>query len=408
MGGAPVTAPAAERWRSGVFQFLHRNNLVYVTSFEDPAVDRCALEVGPSDRVVTITSGGCNALDLVLAGALEVHAVDVNPLQTALLELRIAAIRKLGHDDFFALFGRGWSPHWRELYHDTLQSALPDAARAFWDGHMHWFSGCGWRQRFVYQGSAGLIHKLLRDYAFKTCALGPAIDDLLCATTVEQQREVYARHEVRRRFGTRLFRWFVSRPLALSLLGIPWQQRREIEAYHTDGMAGYALDALERALTQTPLRENYFWRGVLEGGYTPKCCPEFLKEGEFSRLKAGLIDRLFAHTSTLTDFLGSTREPVHKLSLLDHMDWMSSFDPAALTAEWSAILARCPHGARVVFRSAAREVRYLDSIYAELDGRKIRLEDAIRPHPQLSRDLYARERTGIYGSFHVIDLRHGH
>jgi S-adenosylmethionine:diacylglycerol 3-amino-3-carboxypropyl transferase len=90
------------------------------------------------------------------------------------------------------------------------------------------------------------------------------------------------------------------------------------------------------------------------------------------------------------------------------MDWMSGFDPAALTAEWSAILARCPHGARVVFRSAAREVRYLDSIYVELDGRKIRLEDAIRPHPQLSRDLYARERTGIYGSFHVIDLRHGH
>ena len=117
MVGAPVTAPAAERWRSGVFQFLHRNNLVYVTSFEDPAVDRCALEVGPSDRVVTITSGGCNALDLVLAGSLEVHAVDVNPLQTALLELRIAAIRKLGHDDFFALFGRGWSPHWRSTRH---------------------------------------------------------------------------------------------------------------------------------------------------------------------------------------------------------------------------------------------------------------------------------------------------
>ncbi len=404
---APQSAPIAERWRNTVFQFVHRNNLVYVTSFEDPAVDRCALEVGPGDRVVTITSGGCNALDLVLAGALEVHAVDVNPLQTALLQLRIAAIRTLGYDDFFALFGRGWSPSWRELYHDTVQDALPDTARAFWDGHMHWFSGEGWRQRFIYQGSAGLVHKLLRDYAFRTCGLGPAIEDLLVASTVEQQHEVYARHEVRRRFGTRLFRWFLSRPLALSLLGIPWQQRREIEAYHEDGVAAYALDALERALTQTPLRENYFWRGVLEGGYTPECCPEFLKEAEFSRLKAGLIDRLFAHTSTLTDFLASTQEPVHKLSLLDHMDWMSGFDPPALAAEWSAILARCPVGARIIFRSAAREVRYLDSISVELDGRKIRLQDAIRPHPKLSRDLYAQERTGIYGSFHVIELHHG-
>ena len=405
---AARTAPIAEHWRNALFRLVHRNQLVYVSCFEDPAVDRLALEIKPGDRVVTITSGGCNSLDLLLAGAREVHAVDVNPLQTALLELRIAAIRGLEHDDFFALFGSGSSPRWREIYHDALRGQLSDGARSFWDGHMQWFAGRGWRRRFLYQGSAGLVHKLLRDYAYRSCQLGDAIADLLGAATVADQREIYARHQIRERFGTPLLRWFVARPLALSLLGIPWQQRREIEAHHPEGVAGYALDALERALTQTPLRENYFWRGVLEGEYTRECCPEFLKKSEFERLKGGLIDRLFAHSGTLTDFLRAGGEPIDKLSLLDHMDWMSGHDPAALAAEWSAILARCPQGARIVFRSAARKVGYLAPIRVRLDGREVGLTDVLVSYPERSLELYARERTGIYGSFNVVDLRHGH
>lgn len=390
-----------------MFRLVHRNNLVYVVCFEDPAVDRCALNITPNDSVLTITSGGCNSLDLVLAGAARVYAVDVNPLQTALLELRIAAIRCLEHESFFALFGHGSSPRWREMYHDALRRELPEGARTFWDRHMFWFAGRGWRNRFMYQGSAGLIHKLLRDYAYGTCDLGDAIEDLRSATSVDDQREIYARHDVRRRFGTRLFRWFMARPLTLSLLGIPWQQRDEIEAHHADGIAGYALDAVQRALTQTLLRDNYFWRGILEGGYTAKCCPEFLKPAEFARLKSGLIDRLFVHSGTVTDFLRTTHEPVTKLSLLDHMDWMSGNDPAALAAEWTAILEESPNGARIVFRSAAREVRYLDTIEVQHLGRPTRLTDHFVAHAELAHKLYARERTGIYGSYHVVDLHTG-
>lgn len=404
---ARMHAPVSERWRNAIFRFLHRNNLVYVTCFEDPAVDRCALSIRPNDCVLTITSGGCNALDLVLAGASRVDAVDVNPLQTALLELRVAAIRSLQHDDFFALFGSGWSPRWREIYHDVLQRELSDFARVFWDDHMHWFAGRGWRNRFVYQGSAGLVHKLLRDYAYGACDLGDAIQELLNAAGVEEQREVYARHDVRRRFGTGLFRWFMARPLTLSLLGIPWQQRGEIDAHHVDGMAGYALDAVERALIQTPLRDNYFWRGVLEGGYTRACCPEFLKQTEFARLKSGLVDRLFLHSSSVTDFLHTTRVPVTKFSLLDHMDWMSGNDPEALAEEWTAILSHSGAGARIVFRSAASEVGYLDAIELQHRGKSTRLTNLIVSHDVLARALYARERTGIYGSLHVVDLRTG-
>ena len=37
-------------WTSGrVFNLVHRNNLVYNTCWEDPRLDRVALDLGPDD-----------------------------------------------------------------------------------------------------------------------------------------------------------------------------------------------------------------------------------------------------------------------------------------------------------------------------------------------------------------------
>ena len=51
------------------------------------------LKICQDDTVLTLTSGGCNALNLLLHGAGRVVAVDCNPAQSALLELKTVAIR---------------------------------------------------------------------------------------------------------------------------------------------------------------------------------------------------------------------------------------------------------------------------------------------------------------------------
>jgi S-adenosylmethionine-diacylglycerol 3-amino-3-carboxypropyl transferase len=114
-----------ETWLSRrIFNLVHRNNLVYNTCWEDPRLDRVALELKPTDRVLVITSAGCNALDYALAGAGKVHAVDMNPRQNALLELKRAAIKRLDYGDFFAMFGQGYLPHGKKIYRDTLRNHL--------------------------------------------------------------------------------------------------------------------------------------------------------------------------------------------------------------------------------------------------------------------------------------------
>ena len=120
-------------WFSGqVFQFIHQNNLVYNCCWEDPRLDRIALELSSNDSVAMITSAGCNALDYALDGPREIHAVDVNYRQNALLELKNAGIRVLDYEDFFAIVGRGRWRKFHQVYHSSLRHLLSVRSRAYW------------------------------------------------------------------------------------------------------------------------------------------------------------------------------------------------------------------------------------------------------------------------------------
>ncbi len=132
---AALTAPAGpttgrrlsltDRLDQTVFDAIYSRALVYNACWEDPAVDRRALALGPSDTVLVITSAGCNALDYALAGAGRVHAVDANPRQTALLELKLAGIRTLEFGDFFDM------GHMRESGQAKLANLIKGAMRTF-------------------------------------------------------------------------------------------------------------------------------------------------------------------------------------------------------------------------------------------------------------------------------------
>ena len=94
--------------QDATFGALYRRNLLYNTCWEDPAVDHQALNLNADSEVVVITSAGCNALDYALGdpqnqraeAPRRVLAVDANPWQTAVIELKIAGIRALDHTDF--------------------------------------------------------------------------------------------------------------------------------------------------------------------------------------------------------------------------------------------------------------------------------------------------------------------
>ncbi len=392
-----------DRFHHKLFAAVYDRSLLYNACWEDPAVDRVALDLKPHDTIAMITSAGCNALDYALCGPKKIWAIDANPKQTALLELKLAGIRTLDFETFFALFGAGSHAHINEVYHHHLRAELTPETQAFWDRHLHWFTPTGWRKSFYFHGLSGLFARLINDYVQRHPRLRGGIAELLHARTLDEQREIYDRR-VEPALFTPALNWALRRQVTMNLLGVPYPQRREIEASHEDGIAGFIKESVAYVFRELPLKDNYFWQVYLRGSYTAECCPEYLKPANFAALKGGLAERIVPVTAYLTDFLRRPGEPVSRFVLLDHMDWMSWYYPDALTDEWHAILARSAPGARVLYRSASPTPRYLDHV-AINDGRsQIALPELLTFHPELATELTKRDRVHTYASFHIADL----
>jgi S-adenosylmethionine-diacylglycerol 3-amino-3-carboxypropyl transferase len=385
---------------SRVFQFVHQHNLVYNTCWEDPRLDRVALELRPDDTVLVITSAGCNALDYALAGPKRVIAVDLNPRQNALLELKLAGIRNLCYEDFFAMFGCGRLEQADAIYRQALRGALSPEAQGYWDRWIEFFEPAAGRP-FYYRGSCGTFARLINLYIDRVARLRPRLDAMLEAASLDEQRRIY--EEIHDRIWTRSIRFAMNRDATLSLLGVPLAQRRQIET-QCGGIQEFVHDCLEAVFGRLPLADNYFWRVYLTGRYTPECCPEYLKPKNFQRLKDGLADRIEVHTDSVHGFLEKTDASISRFVLLDHMDWLSGHRVDLLRDEWQWIVRRAGPEARLIWRSGGLRSDFVDELGVEVDGRLRRVGDLLHYHREMAQSLHQRCRVHTYGSFYIADV----
>lgn len=392
-----------DRLDQAVFDAIYARSLVYNTCWEDPAVDRQALQLSPDDNVLVITSAGCNALDYALAGAGCIHAVDANPRQTALLELKLAGIRRLDYEDFFRIFGDGRHPEFARLLRDALRPELSAFARDFWERNADWLGHNDPRRSFYYHGLSGVVARAFRLFLRLRPNLAVAVHQLLEAPCVEVQRYIYDQ-AVHPHLWSPGMNWALSRQLTMSLLGVPHPQRKEVERQHQFGVPGFIREAIEYVFRQLPIADNYFWNLYLRGRYRRACCPEYLKPDNFEALKRGLVERIHPHTCTVTRFLQHTQERFSRFVLLDHMDWMSSYQPEALAEEWNVILSHATDNARVLFRSAHVRPRYLDNIEVNHGERGRLLPQVLRFDHALSDRLQREDRVHTYAGLHIADV----
>ncbi|MER2528220.1 MAG: BtaA family protein [Candidatus Competibacter denitrificans] len=373
------------------FKTVHQRYLIYNMCWEDPRIDRQLLGLDGNSKLVVLTSAGCNALDYLLDGPAEIHAVDVNPRQNALLQLKLALIERGDFDDLEQMFRRGAHPRFRELY-QAVRPRLPDYAAAFWDKKISYFDPSNPKHSFYYRGTCGAVAWLvtrrllksgrkLRDYLF----------DLLDAQNLNEQRELYTRIEpaLWSRFST----WLLRQPTALAMLGVPRPQIQLIQQRHPGGIVGYVNDKLRHVLTEVLIHDNYFWRAYLTGSYSERCCPNYLLPEHFSRLRAD-FGRIHTHNATVSDFLHTHPGEYSHFVLLDHQDWLAWHQPKALEEEWRLILENSRPGSRILLRSAGNDLGFLP----EWTRR------ALRFFPNCTEPLHQQDRVGTYGSLHFAEV----
>ena len=394
-----------ERLSKTWFNLVHGRNIVYNQCWEDPRLDRVALELTPQDRVVVITSAGCNAIDYALAGAGHVHAVDMNPKQNHLLDLKLVGMKQLDYPPFRKLFGEGCLPEWDEVYPSKLRPDLSADARRYWDRKGILFRK-GRRKSFYFRCTSGTFAWFVNYYVDRVAKMRDAVNALLAAENVEQQKSLFEQYDLAQKLWKPMIRFAMRRDVTLSLLGVPRAQRRQIDEGYPGGILQFVVDRVEAVFTKIPLKDNYAWRVYLTGKYSPEACPEYLKPDNFQKLKDGLSKQVTTHTNTVQGFLEQQDQPITRFILLDHMDWLSK-DPTKriLTSEWQAIVNKASPNARVLWRSAGLDGTFINSIEVQVNGQKRKLADILKYNEPLAKQLHAQDRVHTYGSFCVADIR---
>ncbi len=374
-----------------VFKRVHNSQLIYNCAWEDPRIDRELMKLDAASRVVMITSAGCNALDYLLDSPAEVHAIDMNFRQNAVLELKLALIKKGDHAALFEMFGKGSTERFRELYAGVRADLKPEA-QAFWDEKITVFDPASFKRSFYYHGTSGTAAWVMRKTLFAgRHALADMALCLLESESLEEQRDIY--RQIEPEVWGKFARWLVRQPALMALLGVPRPQMQIIKTQYPGGLTSFVRDKLKRVLTEVPVEDNYFWRVYLTGSYTADCAPNYLHEKNLPLLKAN-ADHLHTHTMTVSDFL--TRNPgvYSHYVLLDHQDWLAAHNPAALREEWELILANSRPGTKVLMRSAGFDIDFVpEDIRAKL-----------RFSPEVTERMHLQDRVGTYGSLHFGEV----
>eukprot|EP00210_Caulerpa_lentillifera_P002059 g1974.t1 len=326
---------------------------LYTMSWEDPDADEAILDINEDDVVLTLTSGGCNSLNYLLEGAKEVYSVDCNPAQSALLEIKTAAIRSLNYEQFWRMFGEGKLDNIESIYEKHLAPFMCQNSIDFWNKKLYHF-----RRGLYYAGGMGKVCWIAQ-YLIYLSGSSEHVKAICEAESLEEQRALWDElwiikfllkgNQMLINLLTRLSSVFLFNRITLWFgAGVPSKQYKLIlkDGYSIPVYFARTIDGVARY--SHIKKQNYFYYNCLNGKYLPDNCPAYLKEPNFWRLKTGLLDRLHVQNGKFNDEL-RTRQ-YSKVILMDHIDWMD--DKTAL--EVIELLARqVMHNGRMIFRSAS-------------------------------------------------------
>ncbi|WVR08104.1 hypothetical protein IAU60_005150 [Kwoniella sp. DSM 27419] len=294
---------------------------IYGWTWEDPAVDVKKLNINKDDHILAITSAGDNVLHYALAASpARIHAVDMNPCQGHILELKLAAISALDYHDFWLIFGEGRHPDFKKLLTTKLSPYLSSHAYAYWLTHANQFS-----RNFYFRGYSGWALRLAQ-IAFFVSGVRGDVKKLCKASSVEEQERIW-RKRIRPVFlGRIMVKMFLGNPMFnWHALGVPMNQ---MNCFLQDGsVEDYVTATLDPIPKLTTLKDdNYFFFLCLNGRYTRSSCPSYLKPEGFRALKNGRASDAFKlHTDTILNVLrGLPDGSLTKVIVMDSMDW---FDP---------------------------------------------------------------------------------
>lgn len=367
-------------------RFIAMNKIDYYTCWEDFQVIQKALKIRSDDVIVSITSGGCNIFNFLLQNPKKVFAVDYNPYQNYLLELKIEAIRNFNYQQFLGFMGIRPSNDRKELF-TCVRNNLSKNAQTFWDTNTDVI------QKGVLNVGEQNIKNIGRLLRFLKG--NPVVEKFLCCSTIEQQADYFYRYI--NGFPWRFYQG-VSHLNSLTKLVLCLRAIREYpyKRERAEGYLGYIQEIhspknhkqkIENTFTRIPIRYNHFASLMLIGYYFNKeCYPPYLQEENYSKLQQR-VDRIEVITSSIGEVLKRFPDGYFtKFNLSNIFDWVDDRTFKQHLAE----ICQAGKNKGIIFYSTTRADRNIPIEIKSLHADR-----------QLATELLEMDRTTLYSSFQV-------
>jgi S-adenosylmethionine-diacylglycerol 3-amino-3-carboxypropyl transferase len=352
--------------------------LRYSRVWEDHTLLEQGLGVTPNDDVLMIASAGCNVLNLLLREPRRIVAIDLNPAQTALVELKIAALRTLDHAGFLELLGlaRG-----RTLArYDAVRPALSANTRRWWDANT-WMLAHGVER-------TGRLDQFIGDFQRLHVARlhSPDLIDRLFETRDLIARQRLVDRELLTPEFVRSFLAYFTRDALAGRARHPSQFRYVGEI----DVAAWFLARLRWACLAMPVRGNFYLERFLRGERAdPTWRAPYLRPNNYERLQS-LVGRVEIVTGSLESYLAEQPDSFTRAALSDVFEYMS---PGAAEEMFAALAEAMPAGGRLAYWN----------LFVPRES-PASLRHRIRPLSRLSRALSRRDRAWFYSAFHVDEV----
>lgn len=330
----------------------------YSQVWEDCALLGRALAIGRDDDLLSIGSAGDNVLALLLDEPRSVTAIDLNPAQAALVELKLAAVRALNYAEFVCFIGARDGFDRVALYH-RVRDGLSPAARRFWDAHPA-------------ELAIGVLHAGRLDRYFQTFQREhlpafisrPELDELLSLDDRPRQRALFAQHFDNDAFRARFAAYFGPESLARN-----GRDPSQLAWVGDVDVVAMLWERFRFACCDIATRGNFYLEYFFTSRYRDlELGPPYLRRNAFARLPA-LVDRV----ELVTDELGHHLDGVapgrySKVNASDLFEYLSEEETEALfgklvratrpggrIAYWNLFVPRAPSGVSRLWLRSRRE-----------------------------------------------------
>jgi len=359
--------------------------LLYSACWEDLATARKALRIPRGGVVVAVGAAGDNAIGLLLDDPRRIVAVDVNPAQTALVELKRAAVKTAPGEvaEFVGGIPSASGPDPARLDRYTrLRPQLSAEAVRYWDAHADEILN-----GVVHAGRFERYLAVFRRWLLPVVPGRDVVHEMLGARDIEDQRGIY--HE---RWDSAAWRTVVRVFFSRRLLAAVGRHPAFFDQAPSGGVGAHYLARAAAGLTATPIRTNPYVTFILSGSYhLPEAAPEYLHP-DHARLLAARAGRVEVVTRPLVDVLRDM--PERSVDAFYLSDIFELTDPAAY-AESLAEIARVGRpGARLCYWNNLVDRQRPDSLAERLLART-----------DLATELHGQDRAFLYSRLVVEEVR---